>query len=166
MSVKDTFSPEEWNKVMSGPAAAAAAILAAAPSGLTGIIAEGIATIKAMKELSQAASSPLLQDIATSLSPEDEERQREERQRDGQRFKTYEEAKNAMLERLRQAFWLVQTKTTPEDVAAYQQYVVGVAERVAQAAKEGGFLGLGGEQVSQAERDTLAEIRATLGMQG
>jgi len=43
MSVKDNFTPEEWDKVLSGPATAAAAILAASPSGLTGIIAEGIA---------------------------------------------------------------------------------------------------------------------------
>ena len=166
MSVKDNFTPEEWDKVLSGPATAAAAILAASPSGLTGIIAEGITTVKAMKELAEASSAPLLQAIATSLGPEDEKRQREERQRDGQRFKSFEEAKNAMLERLRSAFWLVQTKATPEDLTAYQQYVVGVAERVAQAAKEGGFLGIGGEQVSQAEKDTLKEIRATVGLQG
>lgn len=162
MSVKDNFTPEEWDKVLSGPATAAAAILAASPSGLTGIIAEGIATVKAMKELAEASSAPLLQAIATSLGPEDEKRHREERPR----FKSSEEAKNAMLERLRSAFWLVQTKATPEDLAAYQQYVVGVAERVAQAAKEGGFLGIGGEQVSQAEKDTLKEIRATVELQG
>lgn len=162
MSVKDNFTPEEWDKVLSGPATAAAAILAASPSGLTGIIAEGIATVKAMKELAEASSAPLLQAIATSLGPEDEKRHREERPR----FKSFEEAKNAMLERLRSAFWLVQTKATPEDLTAYQQYVVGVAERVAQAAKEGGFLGIGGEQVSQAEKDTLKEIRATVGLQG
>lgn len=162
MSVKDNFTPEEWDKVLSGPATAAAAILAASPSGLTGIIAEGITTVKAMKELAEASSAPLLQAIAASLKPEDQERHREERPR----FKSFEEAKNAMLERLRSAFWIVQTKATPEDLAAYQQYVVGVAERVAQAAKEGGFLGIGGEQVSQAEKDTLKEIRATVGLQG
>ncbi|MER3558180.1 MAG: UDP-N-acetylmuramoyl-tripeptide--D-alanyl-D-alanine ligase [Armatimonadota bacterium] len=34
----------------------------------------------------------------------------------------------------------------------------------AAAAKEGGFLGFGGEQVSQAERDALEELKTTLGM--
>ncbi|PZA07247.1 MULTISPECIES: hypothetical protein [unclassified Meiothermus] len=163
MHIRDNFTPEEWDKVLSGPAAAAAAILAAAPSGLTGIIAEGIATVNAMKELARASSAPLLQAIAASLDAKQEE-QPEAHPRDGQRFKSFEEAKKAMLERLRSAFWIVQTKATPEDVSAYQQYVVSVAERVARAAKEGGFLGIGGEQVSQAEKDTLDEIRSTLGI--
>jgi hypothetical protein len=34
---------------------------------------------------------------------------------------------------------------------------------VAEASKEGGFLGFGGVQVSEAEKATLAEIAAALG---
>jgi hypothetical protein len=34
---------------------------------------------------------------------------------------------------------------------------------VAEASKEGGFLGIGGVQVSEAEKATLAEIAAALG---
>jgi hypothetical protein len=35
---------------------------------------------------------------------------------------------------------------------------------VAEASKEGGFLGFGGVQVSEAERTTLAEISAALNL--
>ena len=38
------------------------------------------------------------------------------------------------------------------------------AQRTAEAAKEGGFLGLGGVRVSDAEQATLAEIARVLGV--
>jgi hypothetical protein len=38
-----------------------------------------------------------------------------------------------------------------------------VAENVARAAKEGGFLGVGGEQVSAGEKTLFAELASTLG---
>ncbi|MCD0166739.1 hypothetical protein IHN58_13865, partial [Deinococcus sp. 12RED42] len=40
MSIKDNFTSDEWFKVMTGPGRAGAAVMAASPSGLTGLIAE------------------------------------------------------------------------------------------------------------------------------
>jgi hypothetical protein len=39
-----------------------------------------------------------------------------------------------------------------------------IAQLVAEAAAEGGFLGFGGVQVSDKEKATLAEINTTLGV--
>jgi hypothetical protein len=39
----------------------------------------------------------------------------------------------------------------------------GLASKVAEASKEGGFLGFGGVQVSDAEKAALAEISSALG---
>ena len=52
----------------------------------------------------------------------------------------------------------------PADAAAYKSWLAGVAKAVAEAAPEGGFLGFGGTQVSDAEKATLAEISAALGV--
>ena len=42
--------------------------------------------------------------------------------------------------------------------------VVSVAQKVSEAAKEGGFLGFGGTQVSEQEAATIKELSTALGV--
>jgi hypothetical protein len=51
-----------------------------------------------------------------------------------------------------------------EEAAAYKKAVVDGATRVAEASKEGGFLGIGGKQVSDAEVTAINNIKRTLGI--
>jgi hypothetical protein len=53
-------------------------------------------------------------------------------------------------------------KKAPEDLAAYEQWVLAFASDVANAGSEGGLLGVGGEKVSAEEAQFLATIRAVL----
>ncbi len=50
----------------------------------------------------------------------------------------------------------------PPRTPAFKAWLEDLARRVAEASKEGGFLGFGGVQVSDAEKATLAEISAAL----
>jgi hypothetical protein len=50
----------------------------------------------------------------------------------------------------------------PDDEPAFKAWLQAIAQRVAEAAEEGGFLGFGGVQVSDAEKATLAEISGAL----
>lgn len=159
MPLKDNFTPEQWTKVLSGPASAGSYVLVASPSGLTGILAEAAALTKALLEGAKGSSAPLLQAIYESLQPE---ALKEQPHLERRRFGNLGEAKHALLDEVRQALWLVHTKTTPQDIEAYKTYVLNVAQKVAGAAREGGFLGFGGEQISQTEKDALEQIRATL----
>ena len=81
---------------------------------------------------------------------------------DRTRFKTPEELKEHSLQNLREAVELVSSKGTPEELAEYKKFILGLADRVANARKEG-FLGLGGERVSEDEQAALREIEAALG---
>ena len=67
-----------------------------------------------------------------------------------------------LIEGLRQVSLLLEAKA-PTDAAAFKTWLAALAERVAAASKEGGFLGFGGVQVSDAEKATLGEISAALG---
>jgi len=58
---------------------------------------------------------------------------------------------------------LLAGKASPEEAKEYRQWAYSVAENVANAASEGGFLGFGGEKVSDPEKQLLAKIRGTLG---
>lgn len=48
------------------------------------------------------------------------------------------------------------------DLYAYREYVVGIARAVAEAAREGDFIGLGGQRVSDAERAVIAAVSQAL----
>ena len=47
---------------------------------------------------------------------------------------------------------------------AYKTWLAGIAKAVAEAAPEGGFLGFGGTQVSDAEKATVGDIATALGV--
>jgi hypothetical protein len=51
----------------------------------------------------------------------------------------------------------------PADAGPFKAFLNEVAEKVAEAASEGGFLGFGGVPVSDAEKATLAQIAGALG---
>ena len=57
---------------------------------------------------------------------------------------------------------LLDAKASPEEAAQYRQWVTKVAETVANAATEGGFLGFGGERLSAGEKTVIAQIQAAL----
>jgi hypothetical protein len=64
---------------------------------------------------------------------------------------------------VKQAVAILVQKGTPEDVKAYRAWIGAVAEGVANAASSGGFLGFGGEKVSEAEKTFLGEVTAAMG---
>ena len=49
-----------------------------------------------------------------------------------------------------------------DDAPAFRSWLKSIAQDAAEAAREGGFLGFGGEKVSEAEKATLAEIEQAL----
>ncbi len=81
-------------------------------------------------------------------------------------FKSLEDARETLLNRVRQAAFLVDSRVAADDALEYKKLMMSVAERTAQAALEGGFLGLGGVQVSDAERTVLEELRVQLRLEG
>ena len=73
------------------------------------------------------------------------------------------EIKAQCIETLRQAGAVVAAKA-PGDAAAFKAWLHNISQHVADAAREGGFLGIGGVLVSEAEKATLTEISDALGL--
>jgi hypothetical protein len=67
-----------------------------------------------------------------------------------------------VLERARSATDLLAAKAGPGEAAAYRHWLVGIAEQVVNAAKSGGFLGIGGSWVSESERRFVDELSTVL----
>ena len=67
-----------------------------------------------------------------------------------------------VLEERRGANELVAAKATPQEVEAFRRWLVAAAQAAADAAKEGGFLGFGAEQVSAGEKKMLDQVRVAV----
>lgn len=149
MTTKADFNAEEWSKVVEGPPIAGMVVITAQRGGT---IRESIELGKAYAEARQQQGSSELLDAIVSEQP----------RIDPSGFRTAEELREKGLARLREAVELLEQKTSPEEVEDYKRFVVELAERAAAAHKEGGFLGIGGQEVSEAEQAALDEIRAAL----
>jgi hypothetical protein len=71
------------------------------------------------------------------------------------------EMKAQCLQACREVAALLSQKA-PAEAQAYKQWVYQAAQNSANAAKEGGFLGIGGERVSEAETAALKELATAL----
>jgi hypothetical protein len=69
-----------------------------------------------------------------------------------------------VLDELRAVNEIVTAKATAEEAAAFRRWLLATAQAVADAAKEGGFVGFGAVQVSKGEHAMLDELRSSLGV--
>ena len=166
MAGKASFTPDEWARVVASPMVASMAITAADPSGLWGLLKEAMSGGWALLDAKQNAhANPLAKAVADDITTS--ETRIAAREWVQSQFKGVQlgELKNKAVGELRVVSALVEAKA-PEDAAGFKAWLSQVAQKAAEAGNEGGFLGFGGVAVSDAERATLAEISAALGMSG
>ena len=149
MTGKADFTDEEWEQVLQAPPTAGLIVITAQRGGS---IRESFSMAKAYTEARRQHGDSELLDTIASTKPEV----------DHTRYHSPEELKEHGLGHLRDAVALLEQKATPEEVDDYKRFVVTLAQRVAEAHKEG-FLGLSGERVSDAEREAIEEIAGALG---
>jgi hypothetical protein len=152
MTRKADFNAEEWSLVLQGPPVAGMMVIAADRGGT---FRESVSMGQAYAEARQQRGANELLDEIVAANPEF----------DREAFRSPEDLQRRGRERLREAVELLDAKASPSDVEDYKRFVLDLATRVARAHKEGGFLGMGGKEISPAEQTALDEIAATLGTQ-
>ena len=150
MTKKAEFNAEEWSLVLEGPPVAGMSVMAAERGGT---LRESVSMGQAYAEARRAQGANELLDEVVAANPEF----------DRQRYRSAEDLKTQGPRRLTEAVQLLEQKATAEEVEGYKRFVLDLAERVAHAHKEGGFMGVGGKEVSEREQAALDEIRAALG---
>jgi hypothetical protein len=150
MTGKADFNAEEWDLVLSAPPSAG---LAVATAQRGGTFRESFSIAKAYTEARRQHGDSELLDTIVSAKPE----------MDVKRYSSKEELEQAVLQKIHDAVALVEQKATPEEAEAYRRFIVQLAERVAEAHKEG-LLGLSGERVSEAEREAIQKIKEAAGV--
>ena len=149
MATKADFNAQEWSTVVEGPVLAGLRVVAADRGGT---IRESLAIGKVYAHARQQHGESALLDELVASPPSV----------DPSAVGGGTDIAVASGERLREALELLEEKASDEDVRAYRTFVMAVARAAAEAHKEGGFIGIGGKQVSENEHAALDDIQKTL----
>lgn len=165
MTTQADFSADEWRAVRAAPHLVVIAAAAAGGSGLFGSLMEAIAPAGALADAIKGDN-----ELLKALCDKAEMRAALEEIREGAQATDFQAVQTHFHRRAvtlsREALGLVQSRGTPGDAKAYAEFLMNLANRVTQAASEGGFLGFGGERVSEGERVLLGELANALGLPG
>jgi hypothetical protein len=160
MTTKTDFTPAEWEALRNAPHIAAVAVAAAGASGL-GTFKESFAAMEGVMQ-AQKSDNAFLRELSS----------REEAMA-GQQFlrsqmslgmkpqELMDKLSGLANETLGTAVRALHAKS-PADAKAYSDWVGGIAQKVAEAATEGGFFGFGGERVSAAETAMIDKLKAAM----
>ena len=151
MTSKADFNAEDWSTIVDGPLYAGVRVIGADRGGT---LRESVAMSRVYQEArARHGASPLLDELIKSPPTID-----------AQRVQAAGGDIGAVTtDHLRKAMSILEREATPEEVDAYKTFVMTVAQAVAGAHKEGGFLGIGGHKISDAEEAALDEISTALG---
>lgn len=156
MSTRQDYDEAEWKAISSAPLAAGLLITLADASGPIGIAKEAMAVSRAISDSVTGDAPEVIRSLAESARtwggrPATPDIPRGNR----------EQARDALMGAINAAVDAVETKS-PAEVESYKIWLASVAVRVAHAAKEGGFLGVGGTPVSAEEQAAVDQLAAML----
>lgn len=162
MATKADFTSEEWGLILSTPQVASLYLALASPSGPLGLAQEMIASTKGIIEaLKSSSGNELIDAVAADIREKADKRERMESP-----LKTSNDPNDlkAQCMRIFREVAALLSQKAPAEAQAYKQWVYQAAQNSANAAKEGGVFGIGGERVSEAETAALQELAFALGL--
>jgi hypothetical protein len=159
VTTKKDFSEEEWTRIVRAPFVAGLAISLADRGGPIEVAKESVAMMKAATNPS--SREQLVAEVALDIQSEVQEKRNPLK---GYRPTSSDSASpgEQVLAELGAVQAIVAARATPEETVAFGQWLVDSAQAAADAAKEGGFMGFGAEQVSKGESDMLDQVRAAV----
>jgi hypothetical protein len=158
MTSRADFTDEEWTRLGRAPLIAGLAISLADPGGPIESVKEYSAALKTLLEAAREGGfGDFVQSVARDVADKAQRRENPTAGFTPDRSRPLD----AILDELRAVHALLIKKATPGDVEEFREWIRMASQRAALAAREGGFLGIGGERVSEREQqmlETLGEI--------
>jgi hypothetical protein len=161
VTTRADYTDEEWTYITAAPMMAGMYISAVAGFGPIETMTKAAALAHAVGELMHRGSA---NELIGSLIDELNREQGEALQAHAAitiDVKKLDALHAATLDAIQKAA-VVLSKAKREEAAEYKALVISLSQRVAQAAKEGGFLGTSGSPVSEREVRAIQEIGAAL----
>ena len=169
--MQEKFTNEQWLIISTAPSLIGSAVAMAGRSGVMGTMKEIIASGRSLAAGGEKYQhNPLIQSIIPKVEPDQTQaaanafsnREQLMNQLRSEGIDSPEAMADYALRNLQKALAFLGEVVYQKDIDEYKQWVLETGQAVAEAAKEGGFLGIGGERVSQAETDFLARVRAVI----
>ena len=159
MSYREKFSQADWDRIVAAPMLAGIAMTAAEPGGLWGAVRESTAAAGGIR-LARDGSG-LTAEIAAAYENKDDRTTARDLLMGEVKGKTPAEIVEVALAELGAVKALVAAQT-PDEAAGFASWISDIATRVAEAGTEGGFMGFGGQKVSETEKATLHRLSTAL----
>jgi hypothetical protein len=158
MTDKSNFTPDEWKLLLESVMMAGVAVTAAEPSSFWGRRKERLALRSAlMKAKVDARACPLIKAVVADFEGVQGRIAAREDLRGKLKGTEPPEIETGCVDMLRQVGEVLDAKA-PGDAAAFKDWLLEISRHVAEAAREGGFLGIGSVLVTKAEMTTLRRI--------
>lgn len=158
MTTKADYTDEEWATLRRAPQVAGFAVSLADPGGPIELTKETMATIKAVGK--PAGDEELLIAVSQEAMAEVQAHHNVVKEIDLKAST----AREQIVDELRRANAILEAKATPEEAASFRAWLMQAAQDSANAAKEGGFLGIGAVRVSEGEQRMLDQLREIFGL--
>ena len=159
MTAKADYTDEEWAALTRAPIVAGFAITIADPGGPIEITKESLAAMRAAG--APPSDDELLVAVSQAAMAQRQSRQNPVKDLD---LKSAT-ARQQIVDDLKNVNAILTAKATPEEAASFRAWLIEAAQEAANAAKEGGFLGIGATRVSEGEEAMLSQLRKILGVE-
>ena len=154
MTSKSDFPDDEWARVIRAPLVAGMAIMLADPGGPIEATKETMASIRT------ATNPPTREQLVTEVALEVQtEVQAKRNPLKGFKPDGTSSPGDQVLAELTAVQEIVAARAASDETAAFGRWLVAAAQAAADAAKEGGFMGIGAQRVSEREQEMLARVR-------
>jgi len=163
MSNETTYTEQEWQLLIDVPLMVGSAVMLIGKSGL-GSMKESFAMAQELiAGIKDYPNNELIQALMKARTQEGKRSSLETLQNPYRGMKR-EEFLEAATVKAAAAASLLADKSNPDEAREYKEWAFYIGDQVAQAASEGGFLGIGGEQFSSEERHALNKLTDSLGL--
>lgn len=161
MSTKADYTSDEWQLLLDVPPAVGTAVMYAGRSGV-GSVKEAMAMASGILGARNGYEGNELISSLVEARIKNGEKSSIETLSSPYRGLSPEEVLDDAVEKCHAVVEVLRDKASSAERDGYCDWAISLAEKVANAAKEGGFLGIGGERVSEEERVAIKALRAAL----
>lgn len=161
MTTKAMYSAEEWTKIMRAPGLAGAYVMLASKSGPLQVVKEALAIGQTLADTEKAGGEG---ELIASIISDMKGGARPEARADRAHIQDEAEAQKLVLGDCIDAVNLIRQKGGDGEANGFASWLVSIARKVAEAGKEGGFLGFGGVSVNEQETAAIQTLAQSLGV--
>ena len=161
MTAKDAFTEEEWARIVRAPFVAGLAISLADPGGPIEAAKETIATLKSATN--PPSREQLLTEVALDVQTMAQQKKHPLKGYKPNPTPGAPTPGDAVIEEITAVQALVASKATPDEATAFATWLLTASQAAADAAKDGGFMGFGAQQVSDREQAMIDRVKQAVG---